>query len=209
MVPTWTDNRENGSASTKFPSSAVVMELSCNLSRMAAKASVEWAPRSTNCEADALANGITGSFDPSRRIVGVKTLRWEILPKALSMGKPMEEDTEKCKSERDTNKPRKEAQATKAGGQNEDERSVVRCSCEGLASALRLTGQTIVIPQFAACRPWSKPRLIHSLHRRNPRDFAACWESAGTRLHCQKRVRSLERRNSGRQVTSYRTPGIR
>ena len=61
---------------------------------MAAKASVEWAPRSTNYEADALANGITDSFDPSRRIVvDVKTLRWEILPKALSMGNQMEEDT--------------------------------------------------------------------------------------------------------------------
>ena len=49
VVPTWSDNRGNGSAlnklmSTKFPSSAVVMELSCHLSRMAAKASVEWAP---------------------------------------------------------------------------------------------------------------------------------------------------------------------
>ena len=107
MVPTWTDNRENGSAlnklmSTKFPSSAVVMELSCYLKRMAAKASVEWAPRSTNYEADALANGyqtVTDSFDPSRRIVvDVKTLRWEILPKALSMGKQMEEETENARA---------------------------------------------------------------------------------------------------------------
>ena len=86
VVPTWTDNRENGSTlntltSTKFPSRA-------------AKASVEWAPRSTNCEADAVANGITDSFDPSQRIVVyVKTLRWEILPEALSMGKHIKEDT--------------------------------------------------------------------------------------------------------------------
>ena len=86
MVPTWTDNRGNGWALnklmwTKFPSSAVVMELSCYLKRMAAKASVEWAPRSANYEADALANGVTCSFDPSRRItVDVTALRWEILP---------------------------------------------------------------------------------------------------------------------------------
>ena len=50
VVPTWTDNRGNGSAlnklmSTKFPSSAVVMELSWYPKRMSAKASVEWAPR--------------------------------------------------------------------------------------------------------------------------------------------------------------------
>ena len=92
VVPTWTDNRENGSAlnklmSTKFPSSAVVMELSCYLKRMAAKAAVERAPRSTNYEADALANGITDSFDPSRRIVvDVNTPRWEILPKSSHYG---------------------------------------------------------------------------------------------------------------------------
>ena len=66
---------------------------------MAAKASVEWAPRSTNYEADVLANGITDRFDPSRRIVvDVKTLRWEILPKALSMAKQMEEDTENARA---------------------------------------------------------------------------------------------------------------
>ena len=93
VVRTWTDNGRNGSAlnklmSTKFPSSAVVMELSCYLKRAAAKASVEWASRSANYEADALANGITGSFDPSQRITDdVNTLRWEIPPKALGKGK--------------------------------------------------------------------------------------------------------------------------
>ena len=76
---------------------------------MVAKASVEWAPRSTNYEADALAKGITGSFDSSRRIVvDVKTLRWEILPKALSIGKQMEEDTKKTRASRiSTNRGRK------------------------------------------------------------------------------------------------------
>ena len=67
VVPTWTDSRENGSAlsrsmSTKFTSSAVVMELPCNLKRMAAKASVEWGPRSTNYEADALALPIASTL---------------------------------------------------------------------------------------------------------------------------------------------------
>ena len=53
VEPTWTDNRGNGSAlnklmSTRFPSSAVIVELSCYLKRMSAKAIVEWAPRSAN-----------------------------------------------------------------------------------------------------------------------------------------------------------------
>ena len=72
-----------------------------------------------------MANGITDSFDPSRRIAAdVNTLRWEILPKALGMGKHMEEDTKKDKSERSINRPRKETQATQAGGPDEGERSV-------------------------------------------------------------------------------------
>ena len=70
VVPTWTDNRGNGSAlnklmSTRFPSSAVVMELSGYLKRMSAKAVVEWAPRSQNYVTDALANGLTSGFDPA------------------------------------------------------------------------------------------------------------------------------------------------
>ena len=75
------------------------MELSCHLKRTAAKASVEWAPRLANDEADAFANSVTCSFDPSRRITfDVKKLRWEILPKALGMENQMEEDTENARA---------------------------------------------------------------------------------------------------------------
>ena len=163
VVPTWTDSRGNGSAlnklmSTKFPSSAVVMELSRYLKRVAAKASPEWVPRSTNYEAVALANSTTDSFDPSRRIVvEEKTLRWEILPEALSMGKQMEEDTENARAS-GIQQTEEGTQATKTGGQNE--RSVVRFSCQRLASALRLTGQLIVAPQFAACHGVNHASLI-------------------------------------------------
>ena len=50
MIPSFTDNRGNGSALNKlmtnrYPSSAVVMELPCYLKRMSVKAVVEWAPR--------------------------------------------------------------------------------------------------------------------------------------------------------------------
>ena len=80
--------------SIKFPSSAVVTELSCHLKRMSVKASVGWAPCTAHCEADSLANGETYGFDPRRRIeVDVNSLRWEILPDALCMGRQVEEDT--------------------------------------------------------------------------------------------------------------------
>ena len=46
VVPTWTDNRGNGAAlnrlMTRFPASAVLMELSSCMKRMAVKVQVEW-----------------------------------------------------------------------------------------------------------------------------------------------------------------------
>ena len=58
----------NKLTSTPFPSSAVIEELACYLKRMSTEAVVEWAPRSTNHEADALASGVTKAFDLARRI---------------------------------------------------------------------------------------------------------------------------------------------
>ena len=47
---------------------------------------VEWAPRTTNKEADALANGKVDEFNPDVRIhVGPMKLQWHILPDALAM----------------------------------------------------------------------------------------------------------------------------
>ena len=84
VVPTWTDNRLNGSAlnkllSTKFPPSAVVMELSCYLKRMTAKVS----------------RRITRQM-PWQMVP--RALGWEILPTALSLGRQMEEDTGKARA---------------------------------------------------------------------------------------------------------------
>ena len=53
--------------STKFPSSALLMELSVFLKKSKKKAPVEWAPRESNKEADALANGVTDVSTPSSR----------------------------------------------------------------------------------------------------------------------------------------------
>ena len=69
ILPTWTDNRGNGSVlnklmTTRYPSSALVMELAAEMKRNRAKARVEWTPREFNREADALANGDSSQFSP-------------------------------------------------------------------------------------------------------------------------------------------------
>ena len=61
ILPTWTDNRGNGSVlnklmTTRYPSSALVM------------AQVEWTPREFNREADALANGDSSQFSPELQL---------------------------------------------------------------------------------------------------------------------------------------------
>ena len=88
VILTWTDNRGNGSIlnklmTTKFPSSAVVMELAAHLKTTGLKAAVQWAPRAVNKEADDLANGVTNGFNPAleERICPEK-IKWLVLPAA-------------------------------------------------------------------------------------------------------------------------------
>ena len=95
IVPSITDNRGNGAVlnklmTTRFPSSALLMEMGMKARCM--RAIVEWAPREFNNEADQLANGITDSFDPNRRIhVSSQTLTWNILPTAIQAGRDAEQ----------------------------------------------------------------------------------------------------------------------
>ena len=70
VVPSISDNRGNGAVlnkmmSTKFPSSAVLMELALYMKLRRIRTIVEWAHREFNRESDNLANGITGGFKPS------------------------------------------------------------------------------------------------------------------------------------------------
>ena len=101
IVPSITDNRDNGAVfnklmSTRFPSSAVLMELASFMSI------VEWAPRECNREADMLANGDTSLFDPERRIlVAAGTLIWNVLPEALKAGREAEETYRRMKETHD------------------------------------------------------------------------------------------------------------
>ena len=69
IAPSITDNRGNGAVlnklmTTRFPSSALLMEMGSYMKARGMRAIVEWAPREFNKEADQLANGITDSFDP-------------------------------------------------------------------------------------------------------------------------------------------------
>ena len=103
IVPSKTDNRGNGAAlnklmSTRFPSSAVLMELASFMKARGMRASVEWAPRECNREADLLANGITDLFDPERRMqVSAQTLEWNILPEALRVEREAEQAYKRMK----------------------------------------------------------------------------------------------------------------
>ena len=98
VLPTWTDNRGNGSAlnklmTTKFPSSALMMELAVFMKKESIKASVQWAPRTANKEADALANGRTEAFSPvNERSVDPSAMNWVILDRALDLGRRAEEE---------------------------------------------------------------------------------------------------------------------
>ena len=93
IVPAITDNRGNGALlnklmSTKFPASAVLMELASYMRRMSLRTVVEWVPRERNKEADRLANGNAEDFDPSLRIdVSASTLSWDILPESPGSGR--------------------------------------------------------------------------------------------------------------------------
>ena len=110
-------------------------------------------------------------FDPSRRItVDAETLRWEILPKALGMGKQMEEDTDNAgASGISTNRGRKLR------------RPVVRFSREGLASALRLTEQMLVCVSFQIAVHGAQHASFILFNAHGPKDRVACWESPGIR----------------------------
>ena len=104
VAPTVTDNRGNGALlnklmTTKYPASAVLMELAAYMKKMSLRTVVEWTPREGNREADKLANGQWDDFDEALRIpVAAADLVWEILPAALEMGRVAEEEYEGAKS---------------------------------------------------------------------------------------------------------------
>ena len=106
--------RGNGAAlnklmSTKFPSSAILMELSTFLKEKKIKALVEWTPRESNREADLLANGITSDFNPSLEMM-LDPLKpdWLVLPQVLDAGRQAEAAFMAAKQQGLPNRARKE-----------------------------------------------------------------------------------------------------
>ena len=77
--------------STKFLSSAVLMELAVFMKRRRIRTIVEWAPREFNRESDNLANGITEGFNPALEMkIWPEEISWEILLEALEAGREAE-----------------------------------------------------------------------------------------------------------------------
>ena len=92
-----TDNRGNGSAlnklmSTKYPASAIMVEMASFMKKKGIRATVEWAPREGNCEAGSLANGNhEGVPDELTMHVRPSQLQWILLQQAPEHGRQAEE----------------------------------------------------------------------------------------------------------------------
>ena len=102
LMPTWTNDQANGALNklmtTQYQASAVNVELSCCLKRLAIEAVVERSPRAINKGACSLANCDTTRFDLARRRhVRTNAIQWEMLPDALKMGQGAEDEARMSK----------------------------------------------------------------------------------------------------------------
>ncbi len=92
-----TDNSSNTFSvtrlmTTKFPLLAIVMEIAAQSESRNLIADLEWAPRESNEEADALSRGITNGFNPLYRIdLDIPRLPLLILPRMLELGRELQE----------------------------------------------------------------------------------------------------------------------
>ena len=72
---------------TAFPLCCVSMELSAQLERRNAVMDLDWVPRDSNAEADALADGRTEGFNPDLRVEAhPEKLQWLVLPELFKLG---------------------------------------------------------------------------------------------------------------------------
>ena len=96
VAPVLTDNQGNGHAlsklhSCRFPLAAVIMEMSEELKARAMTAEVQWAPRETNEEADALSNLQFVGFSAECRVaVSIPDIRWHIFRSSSPAGAEFE-----------------------------------------------------------------------------------------------------------------------
>jgi hypothetical protein len=96
-----TDNKGNSYivkklASTKWPITALLLELSEQLRRRRAILDLQWLPRDSNSEADALTNLNFEGFTPDKRIeVKSADIKWAILPDIMGVSMDLYNDV--CK----------------------------------------------------------------------------------------------------------------
>ena len=105
VIPTYTDNRGNGSLlnklmSSKYPLSALLMEFGEQLQHSGVRPEVRWAPREVNREADRLAIGDASGFNPVLRLRLIPPVgRWFILDEASVLGEAAENEKKKHQAE--------------------------------------------------------------------------------------------------------------
>jgi len=91
---------------TSYPLCTMAMELAAQLEARGAELHLEWIPRAMNKEADALADGRTEGFDPSRRVsADVRNIEWLVLDRLLASGEAFHRDANRIR-ERRKNKTR-------------------------------------------------------------------------------------------------------
>ena len=92
MVTGFTDSLVSSSVvsrglTTSFPLCVVAMELAAQLEQRAAELFLDWAPRTMNVEADALADGRTDGFNPALRVpVDLSKMQWLVLDRLMAAG---------------------------------------------------------------------------------------------------------------------------
>ena len=101
-----TDNSGNVSAlsrlmSSKFPLIVILTELAAQMRERRLELDLEWIPRNQNEEADAITNGKTGLFDPSKKIeVEVASLKFIVLNKMVEVADHLYEQVKTRRSEK-------------------------------------------------------------------------------------------------------------
>ena len=87
--------------STKFPLCCVVMELAARTAAARCRLQLEWTPRESNDEADALSNGRTEGFDPAKRIlVDLASVRWLVLTELMESGRQFSQELRAVRAQR-------------------------------------------------------------------------------------------------------------
>ena len=96
---THVDRQSGERISTQQAHDDLMMEMAAFLKKNSIRASVQWASRTANREADALANGRTEDFSPEyKQRLDPTAMDWILLERALEMGRAAEEQFREFKA---------------------------------------------------------------------------------------------------------------